>query len=168
MMRMQVRIHTKVWIWKQNRSRRFAYKFVRGVFLGANNGVRKNHGNWCENRCGNWCENWCGNWCENCGGKIGAHFCERGGTVKKKARRKKGGLFSCPQFSHRFPHWCSHRFPHRFSHQFPSLFFTPFFEHKNESGRNCWAGPPRHHYSTSFSMMRKRGSGAKSRFLFFT
>ena len=33
--------------------------------------------------------------------------------------------------------------------------------------RTCGSGPPRHHYSTSFSMMRKRGSGAKSRFLFW-
>ena len=88
-----MRIHTKVWIWKQNRSRRFAYNFVRGVFLGANNGGRNRHGNWRENRCGNWCENWCGNWCENRGGKKGAHFCERGGTVKKKARRKKRRAF---------------------------------------------------------------------------
>ena len=41
-----------------------------------------------------------------------------------------------------------------------------FLEHKNQSGRNCGAVPPRHHYSTSFSMMRKRKSGAKSRFCF--
>ena len=95
MMRMQVRIHTKVWIWKQNRSRRFAYNFVRGVFLGANNGVRNRHGNLCENRCGNWCENWRGNWCENCGGKKRAHFLREGWHREKKgAPKKKGGLFS--------------------------------------------------------------------------